>query len=118
MALDGITRIVLPVDANGNPIGGAGGTGTSIQGAANLASSQVTTAVTAGTLAIARPTRRRCTYKNLDTSITVYIGPATVTALNGMEVKAGQSGEFTWVGLMQVIAASGTPIVAIHDEFG
>lgn len=100
------------------------GTGTSAQqirnvpqGAANVASSQVTTSGSAGTLAIARATRRSLTIKNIDASITVYIGPATVTTANGMEVKAGQSITVTWVGLVQVIAASGTPVVCVWDEY-
>lgn len=85
-------------------------------GAANLATGQVT-AGSAGTLVIARATRRQVTVKNTDTSITVYIGPATVTSGNGMPVKAGESITVRWVGLVQVLAASGSPVVAYMDEY-
>jgi len=77
---------------------------------------QVTTSGTAGTLVASNSTRRRCVIKNLDATITVYVGPATVTTSNGMEVKAGQSIEITATPLIQVIAASGTPVVAYSDE--
>lgn len=86
-------------------------------GAANVASSQVAASTTAGTLVIARPTRRSCLVRNLDTSISVYIGPATVTAGNGMLLKPGESVPITAVTLWQVIAASGTPTVAVLDEY-
>lgn len=90
---------------------------TALQGAGNIASSQLATSTTAATLVVARPTRRSVTIKNLDTTITVYVGPATVTASNGMPLKAGESISVTWVGLIQVIAASGTPTVASLDEY-
>ena len=86
-------------------------------GATTLATSQVATSGTAGTLAIARATRRSILVRNLDAAISVYVGPATVTTANGMLLKAGESCEFTFTGLLQVIAASGTPTVAIADEY-
>jgi hypothetical protein len=114
----------LPVQlsdgAGGTPGGSAAAplyTQTREPGATNLASSQVALSTTAATVAIARATRRRVTVKNLDAAITVYLGPATVTSGNGMELKAGESVELTWVGLLQGIAASGTPSVAVLDEY-
>ncbi len=86
-------------------------------GAAHEANSQVATSTTAGTLIIARPTRRSCLIRNLDSSITVYFGAATVTAGTGMPLKAGESTVVTAVTLWQVIAASGTPTVAVVDEY-
>jgi hypothetical protein len=86
-------------------------------GAAHLASSQVTTSTVASTLAIARPTRTSVLFRNLDSAISVYIGPETVTANNGVLLKAGESVSFTNVGLIQVIAASGTPVVSVSDEY-
>lgn len=86
-------------------------------GAANLASSQVTASTSAATLAVARPTRTSVLFRNLDSSISVYIGPATVTSGNGMLLKAGESVAFTFVGLIQVIAASGSPVVSVADEY-
>lgn len=85
--------------------------------AAQMVTGQVTTSTTAGTFVIARATRRTVLLKNLDTTIKVYYGPATVTTGNGMELKPGESREVGTVGLIQVIAASGTPIVAYEDEY-
>jgi hypothetical protein len=87
------------------------------QGAANLSCSQVTTSTTSGTLAIARATRRSILIRNLDAAITVYVGTGTVTSSNGFPLLAGESCPFSWVGAINVIAASGTPVVAIADEF-
>lgn len=86
-------------------------------GAANVATGQVASSTTAGTLLAARTTRRGATFKNLDSSITVYIGPATVTAGNGMQLKAGESISVDTRALVQVIAASGTPTVAYIETY-
>lgn len=86
-------------------------------GAANIATNQVALSVTAGTLVAARATRRSVMIKNLDPSIKVYIGPATVTVANGMELKGGESVSVDWVGLIQGIAASGTPTVAYMETY-
>lgn len=86
-------------------------------GAPNIASNQVTAGTNAGTLVAARATRRSVTIKNTDTSIVVYIGAATVTAANGMPLKAGESISVDWTGLIQVIAASGSPVVAYLETY-
>jgi hypothetical protein len=88
-----------------------------VTGPANVAVSQVTATTTAATLAGARATRCSLVIKNTDAAITVYVGPATVTSGNGMPVKAGESLAVSWVGLVQVISASGSPVVAIWDEY-
>lgn len=94
-----------------------GGTGANpAQGAATTANGQVTTSTTAGTLLAARATRRVAFFKNHDAAITVYVGIATVTAGNGVELKPGESMPWYGVGLVQVIAASGTPVVG-YVEF-
>jgi hypothetical protein len=80
------------------------------------ATGQVTTSGSAGTLVAANATRRRAILKNTDTTITVYVGPATVTTANGMPIKAGESIEWRGTALIQVIAASGSPVVAYMDE--
>lgn len=87
-----------------------------MKGAANVSVGQVT-AGAAATLVVARPTRRGVLIKNLDTSLTAYIGPATVTAANGLELKAGESVVVSWTGLIQRFAASGSPVVAFWDEY-
>lgn len=92
-------------------------TNTGRQAAANLTTGQVTASTSAGTLVIARATRRGVLLKNTDSSITVYYGPATVTAGNGMPLKAGESTVVNSVVLIQVIAASGSPVVAYSDEY-
>lgn len=88
-----------------------------ITGAARQANSQVTASTTAGTLIVARATRRGCLIRNLDATISVYIGAATVTSSNGMLLKAGESVVVSGVTLYQVIAASGSPVVAVIDEY-
>lgn len=84
-------------------------------GAANIATGQAATSTVAATLVIARATRRYVTVKNLDTAITVYVGPATVTSGNGLPLAAGESVNIPWTGLVQVISASATPNVAYAD---
>lgn len=86
-------------------------------GGTNLATGQITTSTAAGTLVVARATRQSVLVRNTDATISVYVGPATVTSSNGMLLKAGESCPFTFVGLLQVIAASGTPVVAFADEY-
>lgn len=86
-------------------------------GPANIATGQVALSTSAATAVVARATRRGCTLKNLDASIKIYVGPATVTSSNGMELKAGESTVVNWVGLVQAIAASGTPTIAYLDEY-
>jgi hypothetical protein len=86
-------------------------------GAAHQANSQVTASNVAGTLIAARPTRRSCLIRNMDTSITVYLGAATVTSANGMQLKAGESVVVTAITLLQAIAASGSPVIAVFDEY-
>lgn len=112
-----------PILGNPVPLGYKDGSGN-IQyytggnvGGANLNTSHVTATTAAATLAIARPTRRSVTIKNTDTSLTVYVGEATVTAAKGMEIKAGESWPLDFTGLIQVIAASGTPVVDIADVY-
>lgn len=95
----------------------AGSVSVATTGATHAATSQVTTSTSPSTAAIARPTRRSCLIRNLDTSISVYIGPATVSAANGMLLKAGESIPITAVTLLQVIAASGSPVIAVFDEY-
>lgn len=90
---------------------------TNRAGAPNMANGQVTASGTAGTLVASRATRRYVTVKNLDTSLTVYIGIATVTAGNGMPLKGGESVSLDFTGLIQVIAASGSPIVAYAEVY-
>lgn len=110
-----------------NPIGGADvhaeavtlvdSNGVPLAGAPSLAIGRGTASSTAGTLAVARATRRSILIRNLDTALTIYVGPATVTTANGFPLLPGESCPFSWVGLIQVISVSGTPAWAIADEY-
>ncbi len=93
------------------------GTLTAITGAANLATSQVTSTSSAATLVVARPTRRSVLIRNTDAANSIWVGPATVTTANGFLIKAGESVPFTWVGLIQVIDSGSHAVVAIADEY-
>ena len=82
-----------------------------------MANGQVATSTAAATLVAARATRRSVVIKNMDTTITIYIGVATVTAANGLPLLPGESVSIDWVGLIQAIAASGTPTVAYAETY-
>lgn len=94
----------------------AGG-GSTTAGATNLTVSRATASTTAATLAVARPTRRSILIRNLDPAITIYVRSAIVTSANGFPILPGEGIPFSWVGLIQVIAASGTPAYAVADEY-
>lgn len=104
---------IVIVDQNGVPVPSSGAD----TGAANLVIGRGNASTSAATLAIARPTRRSILIRNLDGNITIYVGPATVTSANGFPLLAGESSPFTWTGLIQIIAASGTPAYALADEY-
>ena len=84
---------------------------------ANQATGQVTATTLAATMVIARATRKSVLIRNTDAAISVYIGPATVSAVNGMLLKAGESVPVDTTALIQVIAASGTPVVAYYETY-
>lgn len=90
---------------------------TSQAGAANLACATGNVSNVAATLAVARPTRRSILIRNNDAAINVYVGPATVSSTNGVLIKPGEAVALSYVGLIQVIAASATPSVSIADEY-
>lgn len=111
---------VMVVNPPTRPVPVTVASGTTIivpKGAAFTANGQVTTSTTAGTAVAARATRRGVTIKNLDATITVYVGIATVSATNGMELKAGESIPLDTTALIQVIAASGTPKIAFIETY-
>lgn len=88
-----------------------------ITAAAHVASAHVTASVTAGTLVAANATRRSVVCQNLDTTITVWVGPATVTTSNGIRLQPGQSVSIDSTALIQVIAESGSPVVAEMETY-
>lgn len=107
---------VVLVDTTGAAITSLSVVGTA-KGAANSSVLRATASTSAATLAVARATRSGILIRNLDAAITIYVGPATVTSGNGFPILPGESCPFSWVGLIQVIAASGTPAYASWDEY-
>ena len=68
--------------------------------------------------AAASPTRRSILIQNLDAAITVYWGAAdTVTSATGGRLIAGSSVRLYTQAAVYMIAASGTPTVAITEEY-
>ncbi len=86
-------------------------------GAANMANGQITATTTPATLVAARPTRRSVTIKNINTSISVYVGLATVSSSNGMLLRSGESISIDYVGLIQVVAGSNSPNVSYVETY-
>ena len=65
----------------------------------------------------ARTQTYRTTIKNLDSSITVYVGHSdAVSSSNGMPLRAGESISLYTTAAIYMIAASGTPTVAYTIE--
>jgi hypothetical protein len=89
---------------------------SSSKGAANLATSQVAPLTSHTTAAIARATRVACTIVNTGATV-VYLGPATVTALNGVRLDPGASRTFTTVALIDSISVGATGAIDVQDEY-
>ncbi len=83
---------------------------------ATITTGQVTASGSPATLVAANSTRAKLTVRNQDASLSVYVGPATVSSSNGALLKAGESRVFIGATLIQVIAASGSPVVDYVDE--
>lgn len=106
-------QLVAFLDSQGLPK-----TFTSMNGGApNYDNGQVQASTAAATLVAARAARRSILIINMDATITVYIGKPTVTAANGIPLKAGASVVLDMTGLVQVISASGTPQVAYLETY-
>lgn len=87
-------------------------------GAPTLNNAQQTSTGTAATLLIARPTRRGAVIRNVATTGSVWIGKATVTTGNGLELKAGENIAVTFTGITQIIDDTSTHCaVAFWDEY-
>lgn len=90
---------------------------TKITGAATMANGQVTLSNTAGNIVGARATRRSVTIFNTDSSITGYIGIATVTTENGLPLGPKQSISIDFTGAIQGIVSSGSPVFAYVETY-
>lgn len=88
-------------------------------GAKRVEVTQVATATTAGGTEVLpfKASRTRVILKNTDSSITIHVGTGTLSATTGYPLLAGQSVELHTQGAIKALAASGTPRLAIVDEF-
>jgi hypothetical protein len=86
-------------------------------GASNIVTGQAAPTNSAATLVASRATRTRLTMVNRG-SVSVYVGPATVTTANGVELKPGESMTFEMAGTtLQGITASGTGNIHYWEEY-
>ncbi len=77
-----------------------------LQGAATLASGQVTMSNVSTTIAASRPTRRSATVRNQDATNSGYIGPAPIGTANGLLLYPGDSISVDFTGVIAGISAS------------
>lgn len=82
----------------------------------NVAAAQVAPTTSAGTLLAGRALRAQVTFKNIGSTV-VYIGPATVTAANGMQLNPGESITLKTQTLIQAISIGATGNIAYIDEY-
>lgn len=82
-----------------------------------IAVNQVATSTTSAEAIAARKSRYRVVIKNIDTSITQYIGTGTVTSSNSMVLLAGESIALETSAAINALSASGTPSLAYVEEF-
>lgn len=83
----------------------------------NLNVAQVATSTTSGVAVAARQGRQRVILKNIDASITIYVGIGTVTSSNSIPLLAGESIAFNTDDAVNALAASGTPSLAYAEEY-
>lgn len=76
-------------------------------------------ASTTPTQAVARRAQRfNVTLRNLDAAITIYYGySASVSSSTGFPLKAGESQPLYTQAAIFIVSASGTPTVAIEEEY-
>ena len=86
-------------------------------GATNVVTGRAAPTNSAATLVASRATRTRLTMVNRG-SVSVFVGPATVTTANGVELKPGESMTFNMAGTtLQGITASGTGNIHYWEEY-
>lgn len=85
-------------------------------GSTAIATSQGAPTNSAATLVAARETRKRVVFVNRG-SVSVFVGPATVTTGNGVEIKPGESLTSYSTALFQGITAAGTGNIHILEEY-
>lgn len=82
------------------------------QGGTAFATGQVTPTASAATLLAARDTRKSATFYN-GTNMTVYIGPATVSAANGFALPPGAGLTVPTTALLQNIVSTVTGLTGV-----
>lgn len=85
-------------------------------GATSFASSTNTLSVTAEVVLAARPNRIAAILRNIDASITIYVGDSAVDSTY-FSLPAGASISLTTTAAVYAVAASGTPTLAIWEEY-
>lgn len=86
--------------------------------AESIATGQQTLSTSAALVSGGSSSRGTVLVRNLDASISIYVGSAGVTSSTGMLIKAGESITIRTSGALYAVAASGTPAVAVLEEFG
>lgn len=88
-----------------------------LAGGATITAGQVTLSTTAAQVLAASSTRRRMILRNNDAAINIFLGPAGVTAANGILVKPGDPPlPISSTAAVFAVAASGTPVVSWLNE--
>lgn len=81
-----------------------------------LRTEQVALSTAVGLIRAANASRTFIEVKNMDASISIYVGPAGITTATGFLLKAGEAIGFEdFVGAIYGIAASSTPSVSIIE---
>jgi hypothetical protein len=87
------------------------------QGAANLATTQLTVSNAAQQIFAARATRRSAVITNTDTAITIYVGPAAVTTGTGQAILPQTSLGIPVTAAIYLICASGSPVATGAEAY-
>ena len=82
-----------------------------------ITSAQSATSTTSAEAVAARPQRHRVVLKNIDASITIYVGTGTVTSANSIPLLAGESIALETTAAINALSASGTPSLAYIEEY-
>lgn len=88
------------------------------RGASHFTATQATLSTEAEAIADVRDSRVRLLVKNNDESIAVYLGDALgVTANTGFALAGGESVALNTTAEVFAIAASGTPVISVLEEY-
>lgn len=115
-----VNRILYEAKSGTTPltttVSSSGTAAATNKGATSFATSQSSLTTSASSVSAARPTRRSVLIRNIDATISVYVGVSGVTSSTGLLLKAGESVTINTVAAVFAVAASGTPTVATLEE--